>query len=106
PNPPSPEGMTGLTLDEMDARIPGISGFLSSISVQLGNFMLATGVLLMGIAAFPYRKGEKWAWYTCWSIPILLVIQLVNSRGGLGWQADFVGLLVALAGFFLAFFHI
>jgi hypothetical protein len=103
PNPPSPEGMTGLTLDEMDARIPGISGFLSSISVQLGNFMLATGVLLMGIAAFPYRKGEKWAWYTCWSIPILLVIQLVNSRGGLGWQADFVGLLVALAGLFLPF---
>ena len=103
PDPPSPEGTTGLTLPEMDTRIPGILGYISSISTQLGNFMLAMGVLLMGIAAVPYRKGEKWAWYTCWILPVLLVIQLVNSRGGLGWQADFVGLLVALAGLFMPY---
>ena len=103
PNPPSPEGMTGLTLEEMDARIPGMRGFLSSISVQLGNFMLAMGVLLMGIAAFPYRKGERWAWYTCWSLPVLLVIQLANSRGGHGWQADLVSLLLALAGLIMPY---
>jgi hypothetical protein len=103
PNPPSPEGMTGLTLEEMDARIPGMRGFLSSISVQLGNFMLAMGVLLMGIAAFPYRKGERWAWYTCWSLPVLLVIQLAKSRGGHGWQEDLVSLLLALAGLIMPY---
>jgi hypothetical protein len=103
PNPPSPKTLTGLTLEEMNARIPGILGYVSSISTQLGNFMLAMGVLLMGIAAVPYRKGEKWAWYTCWIIPILLVIQLVNSRGGLGWQADFAGIFVALAGLFMPY---
>ena len=57
----------------------------------------------MGIAAFPYRKGEKWAWYTCWIIPVLLIIQLVNSRGGHGWQEDFAGIFVALAGLFMPF---
>ena len=103
PNPPSPEGMTGLTLEEMNARIPGMRGFLGSISVQLGNFMLAMGVLLMGIAAVPYRKGERWAWYTCWIIPVLLVIQLVNSRGGHGWQEDFAFIFIALAGLFMPF---
>ena len=103
PNPPSPEGMTGLTLEEMDARIPGLRAFLGSISVQLGNFMLAMGVFLMGIAAVPYRKGEKWAWYTCWSLPVLLVIQLANSRGGFGWQADLVSLLLALAGLIMPY---
>ena len=103
PDPPSPEGTTGLTLPEIGTRIPGILGYISSISTQLGNFMLAMGVLLMGIAAVPYRKGEKWAWYTCWILPVLLVIQLANSRGGFGWQADLVSLLLALAGLFLPY---
>lgn len=103
PNPPSPEGMTGLTLEEIDTRIPGMNSYIASISRQLGNFMLAMGVLLMGIAAVPYRKGEKWAWYTCWILPVLLLIQLANSRGGFGWQADLVSLLVALAGLFMPY---
>ena len=98
PNPPSPDKMTGLTLDEMGARIPGLRGYISSISVQLGNFMLAMGVLIMGIAAEPYRMGEKWAWYVFWILPVSLVIQLVNSRGGLGWQADLAFIFVLLAG--------
>ena len=84
PNPPSPEGMTGLTLAEMGARIPGLHGYISSISVQLGNFMLAVGVLIIGIAAVPYRRGDEWAWYIFWILPVNLVIQLINSRGGLG----------------------
>jgi len=55
------------------------------------------------IAAVQYRKGEKWAWYTCWILPVLLVIQLANSRGGFGWQADLIGLLIVLAGLFLPY---
>lgn len=103
PNPPSPEGMTGLSLDAIGVKVPGILGYISSISRQLGNFMLATGVLLMSIAAIPYRKGEKWAWYICWILPVLLVIQLVNSRGGFGWQADWVSLAIVLVSLFLPF---
>lgn len=103
PNPPSPEGMMGLTLNEMDGRIPGILNYISSISRQLGNLLLVMGVLFMGIAAVPYRKGEKWAWYICWILPVFLVIQLANSRGGFGWQADLVGLVVALAALLLSY---
>ncbi len=103
PDPPSPEGTTGLTLDQMEARIPGIHSYIGSISRQLGNFMLALGVLIMGIGAVPYRKGEKWAWYVCWILPVSLIIQLVNSRGGFGWQADFAFIFVLLAGLFMPF---
>ena len=105
PNPPSPEGMTGLTLDEMAARMPGILGYIGGISRQLGNFMLVMGVLTMGLAAGPYRKGEKWAWYISWIYPVLLVIQLANSfaTGGFLWQLDFGFLFVILAGLFMPF---
>lgn len=103
PNPPSPEAMTGLSLSEMNAKVPGILNYISSISRQLGNFLLALGVLLMGIAAVPYRKGEKWAWYICWILPIILIVQLINSRGGLGWQADLIFLVVILGSLLLPY---
>jgi cell division protein FtsW (lipid II flippase) len=95
--------MTGLSLSEMNAKVPGILNYISSISRQLGNFLLALGVLLMGIAAVPYRKGEKWAWYICWILPIILIVQLINSRGGLGWQADLIFLVVILGSLLLPY---
>jgi len=103
PNPPSPEGTTGLTLDQMAARIPGIKAYVGSIATQLGNFMLVMGVLIMGIAAIPFRKGERWAWYVCWVLPVFDVIQLVNSNFGFLWQVDFVFIFVILAGLLLPY---
>ena len=108
PNPPSPEAATGLSRAEMGAQMPGILDYIAGISRQLGNFMLAMGVLLMGVAAFPYRQGEKWAWYVSWIVPVLLLIQLANSRGGLGWQADVAFLILAVVALLLPyrkFFH-
>jgi hypothetical protein len=98
PDPPSAKAFTGLTSDEIAARIPGMSEYIASIAVQLGNFMLSTGLLLMAIAAIPFRKGERWAWYTMWTVPLLLVIQLLNSRGGSGWQFDLGFVIVTSAG--------
>jgi len=98
PDPPSPEGFTGLSSDEINARIPGMSGYISSISTQLGNFMLTSGVLMAAMAAGPFRRGEKWAWYALWVIPLMLLIQFLNSRGGHGWQFDLGLVVAAIAG--------
>jgi hypothetical protein len=88
PDPPSPEGTTGLSLDEIGERIPGMSTYVDSLARQLGNFMLAMGVLLASVAAGPFRRGERWAWYVMWVMPLLLAIQFVNSRFGRGWWLD------------------
>lgn len=88
PEPPSSEQMTGHSLSEIDALIPGIREYVGSISIQMGNFMLAMGVMLSAIAAGPLRRGERWAWLTVWIVPMLLLVQFVNSNFGLGWQAD------------------
>lgn len=88
PVPPSAEQMTGQSLTEIDALIPGIRQYVGSISVQMGNFMLAMGVMLSAIAGGPFRRGERWAWLTLWIVPVLVLIQFVNSNFGLGWQVD------------------
>lgn len=70
--------------------------------------MLAMGVLIMGIAAVPFRRGEKWAWYIFWILPVLLVILLANSfistpGGEFLWQLDLAFMFVILAGLFLPY---
>jgi len=108
PNPPTPESTTGLTANQIAARIPGISNYIGGIARQLGNFMLGMGVLIMGIAFVPFRRGEKWAWYAFWIIPVVLMIQLANSflstpGGGYLWQLDFVFVLAILVGLFMPY---
>lgn len=75
PDPPSPTGTTGLTSEEIAARIPGMPLYISSISRQLGNLMLAFGVLSAAIAGRPFRRGERWAWYVSWIVPLVLLVQ-------------------------------
>jgi general stress protein CsbA len=109
-DPPSAERTTSLTLDQLAARVPGIESYVSGLTRQLGNFMIAMGVLLATIAAIPYRRGDKWAWYACLVMPIVLAVQLANSfaiyhftSGGFLWELDLVSLAVVLAGLFMSY---
>ena len=109
-DPPSAERTTGLTLDQIAARVPGMGAYVGGLARQLGNFMIAMGVLLTAVAAVPFRRGERWAWYACLIMPVLVFIQLANSfaiysfaSGGFLWQLDLASLPVALAGLFLPY---
>lgn len=109
-DPPSAERTTGLTLDQLAARVPGIDAYVSGLARQLGNFMIAMGVLLTGIAAVPFRRGDRWAWYACLIMPVLVGVQLANSfaiynftSGGFLWQWDLVSLVVVLAGLVMSY---
>jgi hypothetical protein len=103
PNPPSPETTTGLTFEQMVARVPGLETYVASISRQLGNFMLVAGVLMAMVAAVPFRRGERWAWWSMWTVPVLLLIQFVNSNFGRGWWEDLGLLPVTIAGLLLPY---
>jgi membrane protein insertase Oxa1/YidC/SpoIIIJ len=103
PNPPSPETTTGLTFDQIVARVPGIDTYVASISRQLGNFMLVSGVLMALVAAVPFRRGERWAWFGLWTVPLLLLIQFVDSNFGRGWWLDLGLLPVTIAGLLLPY---
>jgi hypothetical protein len=68
-DPAIPLGLTGRTLAELQAE--------SAIGVELFDFMtrvngwslILLGVLLAGILLVPFRRGERWAWWTMWAIP-------------------------------------
>lgn len=68
-DPAIPLGLSGLTLDELRSE--------SAIGLELFDFMtrvngwslILLGGLLTVILLVPFRRGERWAWWTMWAIP-------------------------------------
>jgi hypothetical protein len=68
-DPAIPLALTGLTLAELRAE--------SAIGLELFDFvtrvngwsLILLGGLLLVILLVPFRRGERWAWWTMWAIP-------------------------------------
>jgi len=58
--------LTGMTWEEIATRSPGIASYISYLQRTMGMGTLSGSVLLVAIAAIPYRKGERWSWYAIW----------------------------------------
>lgn len=44
-----------------------------------GIFEGIFGVLIMILTFVPYRRCERWAWFTLWTVPLALVGELLNA---------------------------
>ena len=72
-----PTGLVGdgpLTWEEVFARFPGAESFvINNLYKSLGISFLGFAFLTMAISRFSFRKGERWAWFALWSVPIVYV---------------------------------
>lgn len=41
----------------------------------LGTALVGFNILALVMALIPYRRGERWAWFTLWPLPLLWVSQ-------------------------------
>ena len=98
-DPQVAESLTGKTWEEM-ASDP----FIKFVTRAHGLAFLELSVLILGIAGFGYRKGEKWAWYVSWSIPAFLLgaFSLFFTAKGSVWHVQLVLTIVALLGILLS----
>lgn len=90
--------LTGLTWDELLTRVPGIGSFLAEVQTVLDTYEVGFGIAVMAISWFSYRKGERWAWYALWIVPlVVLSITLNDVRAGMS-LSGFLGIpLLALS---------
>jgi cell division protein FtsW (lipid II flippase) len=51
------------------SQLPGALWIVRAWGITLVGFNIFALVLSAG----PYRKGKRWAWYTLWLVPVLLV---------------------------------
>jgi hypothetical protein len=62
-------GLSGLTLDELNAESEAGYRLYDFASRAQGLALTFVGVLLTAILLVPYRSGLRWAWYAMWTLP-------------------------------------
>ena len=65
-----PEGLTGRTIEDLEADSADAYGLFDFASRVNGWSLVLIGVLLAVIILIPFRRAERWAWWTAWTLPI------------------------------------
>jgi hypothetical protein len=59
------------TWEQFARQDPEVAALYSMDLALLGMSIGAFAVLATVVAAIPYRRGERWAWYALWVVPLL-----------------------------------
>ena len=71
--------ITGMSLSELGASSPEAFKLILWLYMGLGNLKISWSLLVIAITLTDYRKGEKWAWYTLWLVPVILVSSAIYN---------------------------
>ena len=73
------QSVTNMPWSELKASSPVAADFVIFIYGLLGLLKLSWSFFVLAVTLTGYRRGEKWAWYTMWSVPVLLVSNALFS---------------------------
>jgi hypothetical protein len=62
--------LTGRTWEQFAAQDPEVASLYAMDLTLLGITWAAFGLLAAIISVIPYRRGDRWAWYALWLVPI------------------------------------
>lgn len=65
--------VTGMSWSELEASSPEATELVSYHYFEMGLLKISWSLFVLAIALTGYRRGERWAWYTMWLVPICLV---------------------------------
>src|ERR1700758_3201699 len=72
------QSATGMTWSMLASSDPRFAGFLASTLVDDGISGVGLAIFGMVVSVTSFRDGEKWAWYTSWSMPIGILAAQLN----------------------------
>lgn len=67
-----------MTWTQLVSSNPRLASFIASTLVDDGISGVGLAVFGMIVSATGYRKGEKWAWYVSWSMPVGILAAQLN----------------------------
>lgn len=70
-DPAITEGVAGMSLAELQASNPRVANLVNVQTKLTGSFFLGFSLLGIAISMTGYRRGERWAWYALWSLPLM-----------------------------------
>jgi len=78
------QAVTALTWSQLVSSDPKFASFLGSILVDDGISGVGLAIFGMVVSVTSYRRGEKWAWYVSWSMPIGILAAQLNLYAATG----------------------
>jgi hypothetical protein len=107
-----PDGVTSsVTINDIGAKTsPEVATALRGRRVTAATWALAYALMLWGVLLVPYRRGERWAW---WTILLSLVVSqllslaripMLDTQQGAAASALLIGM--ALVGLLLGARHV
>ena len=76
-DPALTESMTGTSWEEMKIVSPNIVNLTNLLARILGAWLTGLSILGIGVSAVPYRRGERWAWYILWALPLSFLLVFI-----------------------------
>lgn len=75
-------GVSWTLMRALDASVIKLVSMLVRVAGALG---VVTSILAIAISVVPYRRGERWAWYAMWALPLgsTLDLAVLAAYGGL-----------------------
>src|SRR2546428_11494049 len=84
------DGVGPTTVDELAAGRGAVSGALRARRLTAAAYAAAFGVMLLFVAAVPYRRGDVWAWWAVLagaltlSLLVMARVPFIGTRSGAG----------------------
>lgn len=72
------QSATGMTWTQLSSTDPRFANFLASTLVDDGISGVGLAIFGMIVSLTSFRRGEKWAWYVSWSMPIGILAAQLN----------------------------
>ncbi len=88
-DPTFEEGIIGMKLSALKASNPRFFDFYTFYDRVVGLLFLAIALPSIVISATAYKRGEKWAWYPLWVIPVVF-IGIIATELGVGGESSSV----------------
>jgi hypothetical protein len=73
------KSLTGTTFSQLAASSPGVANYIYYLIRIFAIFSAGLGAFFMVVSATAYRKGEPWAWYLTWVVPVLFLLDFAND---------------------------
>ncbi len=72
------QSSTGMSWSQLASTNPKLASFLASVLVDDGISGVGLAIFGMLVSLTSFRRGEKWAWYVSWSMPIGILAAQLN----------------------------
>jgi hypothetical protein len=76
--------ITGMSWNRLKALSPEATDLVRFLYGGFGILKMSWSFFVLAVTLTGYRKGEKWAWYTLWLVPIILVSSAIFNASYTG----------------------